>query len=87
MSETTRRFEEELDGLRQLRDELRVRLHLGRAEARDRFQALEKDLEHVEAKLRLVRDETREDLEDIREASRLLLDELKEGFRHLRSLL
>jgi len=87
MSETTERFEKELEGLRQLRDELRVRLHLGRAEARERFQALEKDLEHVEGRLKLIRDETRDDLEDIREASRLLLDELKQGYKHLRSLL
>jgi hypothetical protein len=87
MSETTHRFEEELQGLRRLRDELRVRLHLGRAEARDRFQALEKDLEHVEGRLKLIRDETREDLEEIREASRLLLEELKHGYQHLRSLL
>jgi hypothetical protein len=87
MAERNDRIHEEVEELRRLRDELRVRLHLARVEARDRFERLEKSWQHLEARLRRIREESREDLGDIGQAARLLVDEIREGYRHLRQLL
>ena len=87
MSDLGERFSEELKGLRELRDEFRVQMELGRAEARERWERLEDDWHHLEAKLQLVRNESKGELEEIGEAARLLVEQIREGYRHLRSLL
>jgi len=87
MGDLAERFSEELKGLRELRDEFRVQMELGRAEARDRWETLEEDWRHLDAKLKLMRSESRGELEEIGEAARLLVQQIQEGYRHLRSLL
>jgi CBS domain-containing protein len=85
--EIERRFAEEIATLRRLRDELRVQIHLGRAEAKERWDALEHRWSDVEAKLRLVRREAGEPLHDVRGALRGLLREIRDGYRHIKDAL
>jgi hypothetical protein len=87
MGDLGEKFSEEMKALRELRDELRVQMELGRAEARERWQKLETDWYHLEAKLKLLRDESKIELEEIGAAARALAREIREGYRHLRSLL
>ena len=87
MGDLGERFSEELEGLRELRDEFRVQMELGRAEAHERWERLEEDWHHLEAKLQLMRNESRGELEEIGEAARLLVQQIRDGYRHLRSLL
>ena len=87
MTQQTHRITEDVEGLRQLRDELRVQLHLGKAEAQERFGKLESTWQHLEARLKVIREESSEDLSEIREAAGLLVGEIRDGYRHLRSLL
>jgi hypothetical protein len=87
MGELTDRLSEELEALRQLRDEFRVQMELGRAEARKRWEELEEDWQHLEGRLRLMRNESKGELEDIGETVRVLLRQIRDGYRHLRSLL
>ena len=87
MTRQTHRITEDVEGLRQLRDELRVQLQLGKAEARERFEKLESTWQHLEARLKVIREESSEDLGQIREAAGLLVSEIRDGYRHLRSLL
>jgi len=75
------------DDLRTQRDELVVKLHLARADARDEWQALEKRWEHLKAKMEVVGRETGEVAEDVGEAARSVLDELKKGYTRLRTLM
>jgi hypothetical protein len=84
MSELGDRLQKELEPLQAARDDLRVRLHLGKAEIRDRWELLEKSWHHAEAKLNQIRKETEESTEDIAEALRLLADEIRDGYEHLR---
>jgi len=84
MSELGDRLQEEFEPLQTARDELRVRLHLGKAEIRDRWELLEKSWQHAEAKLKTIRKEAEESSEDIADALRLLADEIREGYEHLR---
>jgi hypothetical protein len=87
MNDLTEKLFEELEGLRELRDQFRVQMELGRAEARQRWERLEDDWRHLEGKLKLMRNESKGELEEISEAARLLIDQIREGYRHLRSLL
>jgi hypothetical protein len=87
MVEIGDKLSEELEALRRTRDELRVKIHLGRAEARERFEQLEKSWHHLEGKLKLVRREAKEPLHEIGEAARELLREIRDGYRQIRNLL
>jgi CBS domain-containing protein len=81
------RFDEELEELRRVRDELRVQVHLGKAEARDLWAKLEHRFADAEAQLRSKARRAEEPLQDVGEAARLLLDEIRNGYRRLRELL
>jgi hypothetical protein len=77
----------ELEGLRQLRDEVRLQIHLGKADAREAWDEVEKRWHHLEAKLRVVREGSREDLGEIRTTAKQLAREIRDGYRHVKSLL
>ena len=81
------RLERELEDLRATRDELRVRLHLGKLDAQEKWEQIEKQWQHVESKLRLAGEAGREVAEDIGEATSLVIEEMKEGYIKLRKLL
>jgi len=74
------------DDLRTQRDELAVKLHLARADARDEWDVLEKKWEHLKARIGVVGREAGEVAEDVGEAARGVLDELKKGYARLRTL-
>jgi len=78
---------EELEELRRVRDELRLRIHLGKAEAKDLWEKSEAKLQELEAKLRSIADQAEEPLQDVGDAARLLLAEIKEGYHRIRAAL
>lgn len=86
-SEFTTRFKDEIDVLRQARDELRVQLHLGAAEAQDAWEKLEKSWQSLESHLERVGEATRESGKEIEEAGEILIEELKEGYERIRTSL
>lgn len=81
------RIEQEVEELRTTRDELRVRLHLGKLEAKELWEELEKDWEHTEGKIKNLADAGQEVAEDVGEAAQVVVDQLKEGYAKLRRLL
>jgi cell division protein FtsB len=81
------RLQEELDKLRATRDELRLQIHLGTAEARDRFEKLEKSWHRVEGHVKTLHAATEKDRARIAESARALAHEIAEGYRHLKTLL
>lgn len=88
MGESNKTFlGDEIDKLRELRDELRVQAELGRAELRDRWHELEKGWHQLEGRLKLAREGAREDSQNVREAARLLAAELRDSYEHLRKRL
>lgn len=84
MSELADKLQEELEQLRTLRDELRVKVELGKMEARDRYEQAEKTWSELDGKLQLIRRETEQPMHDVAEAARLLLHEIAEAYRHVR---
>ena len=87
MTEGKAFFSEEMENLRQLRDELRVQAGLGRAELREFWGDLERRWARLEGRLKRARETAREDSENVREAVRLLAHELRESYEHFRARL
>ena len=81
------KLEGELEALQATRDELRVKLHLGKLEAQEQWDQIEQQWQHVESKLKVAGDTGREVAGDISEAASLTIDEIKEGYAKLRKLL
>jgi hypothetical protein len=80
-------LDDEITILKQGRDELRVQIHLGAADARDAWDKVEKNWEHLEARLKVIGEATKESAGDVEEAAKSLVDEIKAGYKHLRNIL
>jgi CBS domain-containing membrane protein len=85
--ETGGRYQQELDELRRVRDELRVQMHLGKAEAAELWERLEHRFAEAEGHVRALARRAEGPLHDVAEAARGLIDELGSGYRRLRKLL
>jgi len=72
--------------LLQQRDELRLKLHLAKADARDEWEGLEKKWVEAQAKFAEVQKAAGESSEEIEAAARLLGDELLKGYERIRRL-
>jgi len=70
--------------LKQRRDELKVQVGLGKLEARDRWQDLEKEWSRLEGKMKLLRSSSEDSLDDVRTDAQVLIDDLRQGFDELR---
>ena len=81
------RLDRELDELRRVRDELKVRLHLGKADAKDAWEKLEKRFHELESHARRTAQRSEAPLHEMGEAARKLLAELRAGYRDLRKQL
>jgi len=69
------------------RDELRVRLHLAKAEAKEEWEKLERKWEHFRGKLGVIGREAKDAGDDVLTATRLVARELKDGYDRVRALL
>lgn len=69
------------------RDEIRVRLHLAGAEAKDAWEDVEKQWHHFEAKGAQIGAEAKDTGGDIAAAGKLLAEEIKEGYKRLLKLM
>lgn len=98
MTDWSEKFEEEVEDLRRVRDELRVQAKLGKAEAKERWEAVEKQWDHFEARLKVVGREAGASAEEVVGAAkkageavgkeaRSILDEIKRGYKHIRDVL
>jgi len=87
MADLSERLNEEFEHLRTLRDDLRVRVHLGKAEIRDQWEELEKDWQRAEAKMKAIGASSRESAKEVGEAASLLVEELRQAYYRIRDLL
>ena len=81
------RLSEEIDTLRTIRDELRLQIHLGQSDVREKWEQLEKKWQHLDARVQVLTDASRESLDSVGQAGRLLVDEIRDGYRALKALL
>lgn len=85
--ELKQKLSKELAELQTMRDELKVKLHLAAADARDQWDALERKWERAQEELARVGNHAKEPLEEIGSATRGLVDELKKGYARVKEQL
>jgi predicted nuclease with TOPRIM domain len=81
------KLQEMLEKLEQERDELRLRLHLGKAEVKEEWDKLDGRIAELRGRLDRAGDEAGEVMEDVAAAARLLGDEIRLGFDRVRKTL
>lgn len=87
MAKIPEEFQKLLDALHQQADELRVKMHLAKADARDEWEKLEKQWEELQGKAGVIRETAEEASADIASALKSLAHEVEKGFERIRRLL
>lgn len=75
------------ESLAQLRDDLKVRIHLGEMDARDQWQKLEPKWWELQRKVAAVERASAGAMEEITAAGNLLIEELFKGYGQIRKAL
>jgi len=81
------KLERDMEALRRTRDELRVQVHLARAEAKELWDDLEHKFHDLDRKSRQIARKAEEPAREIGRAAKGLLDEVREGYEHIRKAL
>jgi predicted nucleic acid-binding Zn-ribbon protein len=87
MAEWRDRINELMTRLEQERDELQLKMHLAKADARDELAKLDDKMVQLRERASRVDDEAKEAFGDISDAARKLAAEIKEGFERVRKQL
>ena len=87
MSDTKRSLENLRASIEQLQDEINLKAHLGKAEAKEELEQLEKKWKTFLAEYKLLTDEAGKTAENAGAALLLAADEIKAGYKRLRKLL
>ncbi|MGH9576834.1 MAG: hypothetical protein ACRD3R_05290 [Terriglobales bacterium] len=87
MAETKDQLTKLVDDLKRQRDEIKLKLHLAKADARDEWNKLEVKLEQVKGKLDTARQEAGTTAGQVGKALELAVDELKKGYERIKKLL
>jgi hypothetical protein len=87
MAEMSPELRKLLDELRRERDELRVKLHLAKADAKDEWDRLEHRWAHLLGKLEAAARETGKTAVEVGAALRLAAEELRKGYQRVRDSL
>src|SRR5436309_2026962 len=90
MAETTdwrSALQRELEVVTRARDELRVRIHLAKADARDEWKKLEATWQRVQDEVRRASEQGKSPVREMGTAVRTLMDELKQSYARIREQL
>jgi uncharacterized coiled-coil DUF342 family protein len=80
-------IEDIIESLKQQKDEIKLQIHLAKAEARDEWPELEKKFNELMSKADVLRKEAGDASGDVIEAAKLVADEIKRGFDRIRKLM
>ncbi len=87
MADQEKELDELLEKLKQGRDELNVKIHLGKAEAKDLWQETEDKWRHLRSELDRVNHDSDDVARDVGAAAMLLAEEIRHGYERLKKLL
>ena len=87
MADAKEQMTKAVEHLKQERDELRVKLHLAKADAKDEWASLENQWEEIKPKLEAAREEAGKTAESVGTALGLAVEELKKGYERLKARL
>ena len=86
MEDIKKIIEEKKTQIEQLRDEIKLQAHLGKEDAKDELEKLEKEYESFLVKIKPFTDEVEQTLGSTVEALGLAADELKAGYERISKL-
>jgi phage-related tail protein len=86
-SDRKERLRELITQLEQERDELKVKLGLAKLEAREEWQELDKKMESLRGRMKVLSEEAKEASGDVGAAMEVVAEEVREGFNRLRKLM
>ncbi len=86
MSDEKNSLEKVKESIEQLRDEIKLKAHLGKAEAQEELNKLDKKWNDFLGQYKPVADEAGKTMESAGEALGLAADELKAGYERIRKL-
>jgi len=78
---------EMIESLKQGRDELNVRMHLAKAEAKDLWQEMESKWQLIRGQLDRVDDQSADAVKDIGAATMVVAEEIRRGYKKLKDML
>ena len=87
MADAKEQITKAAEQLKQQRDQLRVKLHLAKADAKGEWARLEKQWEEMRPKLDAAGEEAGKTAESVGAALSLAMEELKKGYERLRKRL
>jgi hypothetical protein len=80
-------LQKDLELLGKARDELKLQLHLAKADAKSEWAKLESTWQRVNEQVQLTRNGTEQPIKEISSAAKTLLDELRNGYARVREQL
>jgi predicted nuclease with TOPRIM domain len=87
MTDAKEQLAKAAEHLKQQRDELRLKLHLAKADAKDEWAKLERQWEELKPKLEAARQEAGKTATSVGSALSVAVEELKKGYERMRKLL
>jgi len=87
MTDEQKQVEALIESLRRERDELRLKIHLGKAEVRDEWDRLERRWEEVKPKLEEAGKITADVSRNLGTAAGIAAEEIRAGYRKIRDAL
>jgi hypothetical protein len=87
MADLHPRVQQLLSDLERQRDELRVKMHLAKADGREELAKLDEKLDQLRARAGRVTTEAQSAAGDIGDAAKVLASEIREGFERIRNAL
>jgi len=87
MKDINQTIQKVTEELKRERDEIQLKLHLGKEELEDEWEELEKKLAHLESKVKEIEKTASAAAEDVLAAAKLLSDELRRGYKKIRKKL
>lgn len=84
VKKTEHKIEDLVNELKEDRDELRLQIHLAKADARDEWEKAEKKWRTLKKKVETAAREGRAASKDVGAAAKLLVNELKEAYIRIR---
>ncbi len=87
MTTTQERIDKMFSELKQERDELRVRLHLGKEDLKQEWEVLHDKLNELSDRYKPLREATEETAEEVWDSLKLVGLEIRDGFNRIRKSL
>jgi hypothetical protein len=87
MTGSREKMDEVLKDLARLRDEISLKMHLGKAEAREEWEKLEKKWQAAKAQSKTLADVVGDSAQNVGSALELTFGELKKGYERVKKML